>query len=786
MSSTLPQRIGRFRILARLGQGAMGVVYRAEQEGLGREVALKVLNPALAAQPGFHERFEREARAAAAIVHPNVITCFDTGTDGDYCYMALELAAGGDLDERCRDGALSESQVLLWMRDAAAGLAAIAEAGLLHRDLKPANIFLDHRGRAKLADLGLARLANGGDGLTQAGAIMGSPAYMSPEQARASEDIDIRSDVYALGASMFRLLTGRVPFQASTPLATLRQVLDEPLPDPAGINEDLSAEAVAIIVHAMAKGADDRYQSPEELLEDLECALQGLHLHHAVDQRSSQLRLLAAPAQVPVREATERVQRGGTTTVATAGQAEPVQRSDHHQEQVAPPAPAAAVASPSAPAPPVQLHAPEAERQRKAVAATLSREDLRKLVKRLHLAENGLAVWINLAPGACFSRPLLECLLDEAEVVHGLDEDAITAATRPSETPRRLVLAEGVPAAPGFAGRDVHGLTIPPLEVPMVLRVSPDRMQAYALVRPNALVPADIAKGMILRECIRFGIDPSAAKRLYEGPPEPSGRIVIAKGRPPRDGVPAGFHLCNESLNTTLDNLVTHDLSQVRAGDLIAVWHDAVPGRAGMDVHGNRHEPRPVVERTPEDYQGEGTCIARSADGSLELRAARSGLCQQQRNGSIRVVQAREVKGDLGPGSEPVISEDVVIVRGSVRDGARIQSSSDVVICGDLDDAEVQCSGSLQVDGVIGNGASTIMAADTVEADGVGVRRVMAGNICINGCVRSSELVATGDIQVEEIIGGSLQAGGSILVRRAGDEHGTTTEQKAIEDGVTP
>ncbi|MFW5845507.1 MAG: protein kinase domain-containing protein [Planctomycetota bacterium] len=779
MSGSFPKKIGRFRILAPLGQGAMGSVFRAEQEGLGRQVALKLLAPALAEQPGFRDRFLREARAAAAILHPHVITCYDTGTDQGYYYMALELALGGDLEQRTEQGPLDESQILLWIRQCADGLQSIADAGMLHRDIKPANIFLSRGGEAKIADLGLARLASGDDMLTQAGAVMGTPAYMAPEQARGVPDLDIRADIYSLGAAMYRLLAGQPAFHADTPIATLQKLLNEPLVDPRRYHPEISDQAVAIVTKAMLKDRVERYQTPAELREDLDCVLRGLDIKHAIDPRGSKMRLMVP---VPGLAANAPPKRPPTTGPHAAASARVERRQPSAPPSPAPastPAPARSQAGPESPE---QVRTTNRVRRRSEQVPSLdtppqlSRGDVQRLLKRIHISEDGLVVWINLAPGACFPRLVLELLLREAGVCYGVDESAISAATRPAQQPRRMILAQGDAASPGIAGRSVDGTAIPAMTDNIVLRVTDDGMQAYALMRPGSLVPSVEAKRAILEKGICFGIDPAAARRLYEGPPDPSGRIVVARGRSVRAGVPSGFHLLNDTLNTTMEQLITRDLSRVRADDILAVWREGVRPVSGMDVFGQRREAPPCPDLSPEDFVGEGTEIIRGGNGELQLRATCSGLCQQQRTGAIRVVRAVEVAGDLNADSDPVVTDDLVVVRGSVGDGAQIQSASDVVIMGDLADAEIQCSGSLQVNGEIGSGEATVLAADTIEAGGIAVRRVMAGNICIRGTVRNSELLATGDITAEEVIGGSLQAGGSINVLRAGDQNGTTTE----------
>ncbi len=266
-----------YEVIGTLGVGGMGTVYRALQRSLSRPVALKVIQGTLAKDPEFAERFLREARAAGAVNHPNVITCYDVGTVGDQLYMALELVTGGDAAALARrhGGQLSETRTIEIGLDCARGLAAIARAGLIHRDIKPSNIFIAEDGTAKLADLGLARSTAGDDRMTVTGRAMGTPAFMSPEQARGDASIDIRSDICALGATLYALATGQMPFDGSSAWVVVAKVMNEAAPDPRSVRPDLSPGFAAVIGRCMAKQRDDRYPTPEHLLVDLEHVLAG-------------------------------------------------------------------------------------------------------------------------------------------------------------------------------------------------------------------------------------------------------------------------------------------------------------------------------------------------------------------------------------------------------------------------------------------------------------------------------------------------------------------------------
>jgi serine/threonine protein kinase len=273
----IPSQVGIYEVQEKLGQGGMGAVYKARDANLHRIVALKVLAPGFATDREAAERFLREARAAARVNHPNVITVHGVGEEQGRLYMALEFLPGGDADQLLTQhgGKLPERLALRVLRDCARGLVAIEGAGLLHRDLKPANIFISADGTAKLADLGLARSQVGDDRMTQTGAIVGTPAFMAPEQARGEVDLDIRTDIYALGASLYSLLTGQPPFSGTSAFVVVSNLLNQPAPDPSLVRPDLTQPTVRLILRAMAKDRDERYPNANAFLAAVEGALEG-------------------------------------------------------------------------------------------------------------------------------------------------------------------------------------------------------------------------------------------------------------------------------------------------------------------------------------------------------------------------------------------------------------------------------------------------------------------------------------------------------------------------------
>ena len=268
--TTINHAIDGYRLLSKLGSGGMSEVFLAQDLVNGGKVAIKVISPRICDDRLFLDRFQREARAAAALVHPNIIACHGMGQTGGKPYMVLEYMDGGDVDALAArsGGALSEARAIRIAQDCAEGLKAVAAHGMVHRDIKPANIFLAGDGLAKLADLGLAKGTTVEDQLTMAGIRVGSPGYMSPEQA-AGKELDIRSDIYSLGASLYHLLAGRAAFTGTNPMAIiLKGLREDPVPL-RSLAPQLSEPMAAIVAKCMARLPAQRFQHPSELLHAL-------------------------------------------------------------------------------------------------------------------------------------------------------------------------------------------------------------------------------------------------------------------------------------------------------------------------------------------------------------------------------------------------------------------------------------------------------------------------------------------------------------------------------------
>lgn len=260
-----------YRVIERLGEGGMGSVYRAEQVSLERTVALKVLQPRHSESEAFAQRFLREAQVAASINHANVVTVYDVGRHQDRLYMTMELLEGGDAREltMAAGGRLRERVALAIARDAALGLAALHEAGVIHRDIKPGNLFLDEQRRAKIGDLGLARDASHSSHLTVSGATVGTPAFMAPEQVTGAP-LTPAIDCYSLGASLYFLLCGKPPHEASNVFAVIRRIVHDPPPDVHAANPAVRAATAEVLMRAMAKDPETRLGNARVLAEQLD------------------------------------------------------------------------------------------------------------------------------------------------------------------------------------------------------------------------------------------------------------------------------------------------------------------------------------------------------------------------------------------------------------------------------------------------------------------------------------------------------------------------------------
>ena len=273
MSLSPNVKLGPYEIVELLGAGGMGEVYRARDPRLGREVAVKVLPPDFAKDDLRLRRFEHEARAVAALNHPNILTVFDVGTDDGTPYVVTELLEGETFRELLRRRAPTQQQVLALAVQATQGLAAAHHKGIVHRDLKPENLFLTADGRVKILDFGLARMAAAlnedsaattEENLTRPGMLVGTVAYMSPEQAKALP-VDPRGDVFSFGIVLYELLSRTHPFRRDTMTATLTAILQETPPAPSTLDGEIPHALDWVVMRCLEKAPDERFPSAHEL-----------------------------------------------------------------------------------------------------------------------------------------------------------------------------------------------------------------------------------------------------------------------------------------------------------------------------------------------------------------------------------------------------------------------------------------------------------------------------------------------------------------------------------------
>ena len=279
MAKGQPRKFGKCTLVKPLGRGATAVVYLAKHEGLGIPVAVKVLRGSVSrTRPEYAVRFLREARMAAWLDHPNLVRVIDCGIQDGYYYMVMDYVDGPNCLQKLQEdeGGMDWRLTSDIIRQAAAGLAYAAGRDVIHRDVKPSNIMIDTTGRARVTDLGLAKLTvKGMAELTQELQTVGTPNYMSPEQIRSPSDLDLRADIYSLGASYFHMVTGRPPFIGRNQMDVVAQHLTRAIDPPSKVRRGLPAQLSSIVCKMMAKSPDDRYQDYSALHADLDGLLAG-------------------------------------------------------------------------------------------------------------------------------------------------------------------------------------------------------------------------------------------------------------------------------------------------------------------------------------------------------------------------------------------------------------------------------------------------------------------------------------------------------------------------------
>lgn len=317
MTFTVGETVGSYRIIAQLGQGGMATVYKAYHASLDRYVAIKVLHPAFKEDATFLTRFQREARVLAKLEHPNIVPIYDFAQHEGQPYLVMKYIEGDTLKARLAQGQVTLEETTKVVDAVGAALAYAHKQGILHRDIKPSNIIITGDGDYYLSDFGLARIAAAGESTLSQDTLLGTPNYISPEQAKGERDLDGRTDIYSFGVVLYELLCGRVPFSADTPFSVIHDHIYTPLPPPTSINPNLSEWVEKFLLKALAKDRNDRFAGATAMV---------TAFHGAVAQKPGQSRpVAAAPATVkaPAAAPTVKAQTGSRPETKSIRRPEP-------------------------------------------------------------------------------------------------------------------------------------------------------------------------------------------------------------------------------------------------------------------------------------------------------------------------------------------------------------------------------------------------------------------------------------------------------------------------------
>jgi len=276
MSFAAGENVGPYRIIEQLGQGGMASVFKAYHPALDRFVAIKVLHPAFKEDPNFLSRFQREARVVARLEHPHIVPIYDFAEHHGQPYLVMKYIEGVTLKARLAERPLNKDEAIEIVEAVGSALSYAHDSGVLHRDIKPSNVLLSPDGGIYLADFGLARIAEAGASTLSKDVMLGTPQYISPEQAKGLGDLDEGTDVYSLGVVLYEVVVGRVPFNADTPFSIIHDHIYTPLPPPSMINPHVPPRVEAVLMKALEKDRRNRYASVEQLVEAFRAAVLGL------------------------------------------------------------------------------------------------------------------------------------------------------------------------------------------------------------------------------------------------------------------------------------------------------------------------------------------------------------------------------------------------------------------------------------------------------------------------------------------------------------------------------
>lgn len=313
MPFIIGENVGPYRLVEKLGKGGMATVFKAYHPSLDRYVAIKALHPAFMEHPGFLDRFEREAKVVAKLEHPNIVPIYDFSEYEGRPYLVLKYVRGETLKARLEKSKLTYKESRQIFRVISSALAYAHKQGVLHRDVKPSNVLLDKAGGIYLADFGLARITETSQTTLSGQMMMGTPHYISPEQAKGLGNLDSGTDIYSLGIMMYELLVGEVPFQADTPFSVIHDHIYTPLPLPHDVNPDITEEMQRAMLKALAKKREDRYTNIAEMMAAFLKAFEGLIQEHPSDGEAPTLALDAEQRRTDSIQRAQAAQEGQVT-----------------------------------------------------------------------------------------------------------------------------------------------------------------------------------------------------------------------------------------------------------------------------------------------------------------------------------------------------------------------------------------------------------------------------------------------------------------------------------------
>jgi len=303
MPFVIGENVGPYRLVEKLGKGGMATVFKAYHPSLDRYVAIKALHPAFMEHPGFIDRFEREAKVVAKLDHQNIVPIFDFSEYEDRPYLVLKYVRGETLKARLEKSKLTYKESRHIFRVISSALAYAHQEGVLHRDVKPSNVLMEKGGQIYLADFGLARMTETSQTTLSGQMMMGTPHYISPEQAKGMGSLDNGTDIYSLGVMMYELLVGEVPFQADTPFSVIHDHIYSPLPLPRDMNPDLNEDIQRAILKSLAKKREDRYENISEMMAMFLKAFDTLIIQHPSDGEAPTLMLNSDAREIATQKA---------------------------------------------------------------------------------------------------------------------------------------------------------------------------------------------------------------------------------------------------------------------------------------------------------------------------------------------------------------------------------------------------------------------------------------------------------------------------------------------------